>query len=343
MTNKWVAIHTGLPHYLDHLGVLSIWLHLPLIVTEKETLQVAQKYYPELNVSYLQLEELSLSYLASNFEVIFESGHYWAIYLQPMLKWLFNKDMRIVYCPHGNSEKCNLPVPIKKDISLIYGELMKDHLIKTKEWERLNGHVVTGNYRLAYYLEHRNFYADLLFQSIGNQLNLKRKTILYAPSWDDGEKESSFYLCERIIEELGSLYNLIIRWHPFLDEPYLIDIEKLLNQYKDTEGIVFLNEFPCIYPILDFVDGYLGDFSSIGYDFLAFEKPLYFLADPGTSLAEHGKFLDLKKNLLKQMVLTKTKEKNRRIEMYNYSFSGTIKKEEIITNLKKALSKERAI
>ena len=38
-----------------------------------------------------------------------------------------------------------------------------------------------------------------------------------------------------------------------------------------------LIEFPYIYPLLEFCDIYLGDCSSVGYDFLHLNRPMYFL------------------------------------------------------------------
>ena len=45
----------------------------------------------------------------------------------------------------------------------------------------------------------------------------------------------------------------------------------------DYSHIHFVDGFPLIYPLLKQVDYYLGDYSSIGYDFLYFDRPLFFL------------------------------------------------------------------
>src|SRR5690606_38510599 len=45
----------------------------------------------------------------------------------------------------------------------------------------------------------------------------------------------------------------------------------------DYSQIHFVDGFPLIYPLLKQVDFYLGDYSSIGYDFLYFDRPLFFL------------------------------------------------------------------
>ena len=80
--------------------------------------------------------------------------------------------------------------------------------------------------------------------------------------------------CQRVIDEVSPYFNLLIRLHPFLNDIYPVETEQI---YSHSSKAIFLNDFPCIYPILQITDGYIGDFSSIGYDFLAFDKPLFFL------------------------------------------------------------------
>ena len=72
---------------------------------------------------------------------------------------------------------------------------------------------------------------------------------------------------------------MIIKLHPFLAEFHPAHTYHILESYKDTPGITFLSNFPSIYPLLAACDIYIGDYSSIGYDFLAFDKPLYFLTE----------------------------------------------------------------
>jgi CDP-Glycerol:Poly(glycerophosphate) glycerophosphotransferase len=341
--NRWTAIHTGHAHYLDHLGVLCIELGLPLLVTEEATYQAAQKFYPQLDCKLIDLQALSLDYLANHFDVIFESGHRWALELLPLLEMMFHKKLRIVYCPHGNSDKGYSQDPLPKDISLVYGNHMFDHLKKTKSLEKLNSTVLTGNYRYQYYLRNQQFYDDLLKPEL-DKLDPHKKTIFYAPSWPDGENASSFLTCaERVLQEVGEFYNIIIRWHPFLDELHPVETHQLRREFENKEGIVFLSDFPCIYPILNVSDGYLGDFSSIGYDFLAFNKPLFFLDSHFGMLYKCGEQLNLEKHLgesIKQA--EKISHQEQRKETYHYVFGEMRTNESILKDLKEALSKDRA-
>jgi hypothetical protein len=192
--------------------VLCIELGLPLLVTDETAYQAAQKFYPELDCKKIELQDLSLEYLAAHFDAIFESGHLWALELLPVLELLYNKKMRIVYCPHGNSDKGHSRPPIPKDISLVYGQHMIDHLHKTGGLNLSNGIIATGNYRLNYYRRRQKFY-DSLLEPYLQQLDPDKKNIFYAPSWEDGENRSSFLACcSKVIEEVGEFYNVLVRF-----------------------------------------------------------------------------------------------------------------------------------
>lgn len=343
-SDRWIAIHTGPAHYLDHLGVLCIELGLTLLVTEETTYQAAKQYYPQLDCKLIDLHALSLDYLADNFDVIFESGHRWALELLPLFELMFQKKMRIVYCPHGNSDKGYSQEPLPKDISLVYGSHMMDHLQKTKSLEKLNSTVLSGNYRYHYYLKNQPFYDDLLKNELEGRLDPSKKTLFYAPTWPDGENPSSFLTCaNRVLEEVGEFYNIIVRWHPFIDDLHPVETHQIRGRYEDKQGIAFLSDFPCIYPILNCADGYLGDFSSIGYDFLAFDKPLFFLDSHFGMLYKCGQQLSLNEHLGESIQhAEKTCLKEERGKIYDYVFGEFRKPEIILKDLKEALSLDRA-
>ena len=343
-SNRWIAIHTGASHYLDHLGVLCIELGLPLLVTEEAVYQNAQKFYPQLQCQLIDLQTLSLDYLADQYDVIFESGHRWALELVPLFEMMYQKKMRIVYCPHGNSDKGYSQEPLPKDISLVYGSHMMDHLKKTKSLEKTEATVLTGNYRYKYYLKHQQFYDNLLQSELEGKLDPAKKTVFYAPTWPDGENNSSFLTCAtRVIREVGEYYNVLIRWHPFLDEMHPVETHQLRGEFENKRGVIFLSDFPCIYPILNASDFYLGDFSSIGYDFLAFNKPLFFLDSHFGMLYKCGKQLNLSHHLGKSIQETDSScFKKQREETYHYVFGEMRESETILEELKEALSRDRA-
>ncbi len=127
-----IAIITGPETYLDHLGVLSAILDLPLIVTEEKTFDLAKQCYPDLNVALNDFSELSMEFLATNYDAIFQTGKFWAAELRPAMELLFRKKMRFIFCPHGNSDKGHSQQNhVEQDISLVYGDHLHDLLKQT--------------------------------------------------------------------------------------------------------------------------------------------------------------------------------------------------------------------
>ena len=104
------------------------------------------------------------------------------------------------------------------------------------------------------------------------------RTLFYAPTWKDYEQSSSFFgAMVPLIEHLPPEHQLIVKLHPNLLLQEEFETEEILLKYQDRDRVLFLKDFPPIYPLLSLVDVYIGDMSSIGYDFLSFNKPLFFL------------------------------------------------------------------
>lgn len=53
--------------------------------------------------------------------------------------------------------------------------------------------------------------------------------------------------------------------------------KSLIEKYEGEKRVLFLLDFPPIAPLLKAMDVYIGDFSSIGYDVLCWNKPMFFL------------------------------------------------------------------
>ena len=273
------AILTGVETHLDHLGVLSSILGIGLIVTQERVYTLAKKYYPHVDVILKPLEELTLDYLAFHFDVLFETGKFWAQDLAPTLELLYGKKMRFVFSPHGNSDKGHsLNELVCQDISLVYGEHLLNLLKHNGAFNKIKHVIRTGNYRLSYYLSHRAFYQKIIDREITGRFCSKRAMILYAPTWNSREHPTSFFSAtEAIIQQLGSDFNLLIKLHPFLIEHHPAHVFALTSRYEAHPAVVFLQDFPLIYPLLENSVCYIGDYSSIGYDYLSFDRPLFFL------------------------------------------------------------------
>ncbi len=279
-----VAILTGPETHLDHLGILSALLKIPLVLTDEKNFHLAKKFYPDLNPELKNLDELTIEHLAHNYDVIFETGKFFAAELKPLMELLLRKKMRFVFCPHGNSDKGHsLQHHAQQDVSLVYGDHLHDLLRQNGAAEKIRHIVRTGNYRYPYYLSHRAFFDALANEMVFSKFQGEKPVILYAPTWSDKENPTSFFSAtDRLIEELSPSYHLLIKLHPFLMEGHPAHVFNMMARYENHPSAQFLTDFPPIYPLLSRCALYLGDYSSIGYDFLAFDKPLYFL-NPGKS------------------------------------------------------------
>ena len=58
-------------------------------------------------------------------------------------------------------------------------------------------------------------------------------------------------------------------------------VYEIVGKYEDKPNIVMLSDYPLIYPLAAACDLYIGDRSAVGYDFLAFNKPMFFLNQTG--------------------------------------------------------------
>ncbi len=262
-------IYGNQKHYLDHLAPLASLLRVPLVVTDFEVERLAKNYYPDLNLLYFDPAEMAEK-VVSQFEVVisclpkdlFDSLFF-------ITETLHQKRLTNVWCPHGNSDKGHSSYFMeglsKEKWAFVYGQKMIDFLKEKGAFEQLNELFILGNYRYEYYLRHTEFYQRILNKKI--PLNRKRRTLLYAPTWNDSESSSSFEKEHSfLINNVPKNWNLIIKPHPHLKCP--------LESSK--ENVIILKGFPPIYPLLQLIDVYLGDMSSVGYDFLTFRRPLFF-------------------------------------------------------------------
>ena len=168
--------------------------------------------------------------------------------------------------------------PSEAIVHLYYGQHMRDLLEERGSLIKIRSMIRTGNYRLNYYKKRRSFYDQLTERLIFSRFKNKKKTILYAPTRDSHEGPTSFFdSCGILIEELPKNYNLIVKLHPDLFEEFPAQTYRMIGKYSQHEGVLFVENFPPIYPLLARCACYLGDYSSVGYDFLAFNRPLFFV------------------------------------------------------------------
>ncbi|MDJ0651941.1 MAG: CDP-glycerol glycerophosphotransferase family protein [Simkaniaceae bacterium] len=264
--------------FIDHLAPISQILNIPMVINDEEMESLIQNYYPKVKVIYKNSLDLGF-YLTKNFEIIYTclpNPLFREIVFAAELtckKTLFN-----VWCPHGNSDKGYrekyMESLSQESFALVYGQKMMDFLSEKGSFQQLKGVIKTGNYRLKYYNQNKEFYQKKLKELICCSGN---KTIVYAPTWKDAEHSSSFEgAIQQILKTLPNHLNLLIKPHPNLfSSPDLFEL--FLYQFPSKKNVFILSDFPPVYPVLDLADIYLGDMSSVGYDFLSFKKPMFFL------------------------------------------------------------------
>lgn len=276
-------IYGKMAHHLDHIAPLCALMQIPLIVTEEEIAASARRFYPEIEVitaDYLACPEFTVS----RFDLLFYSiprDLFDEIFF--LAQTLLQKKVHTIWCPHGNSDKgqsiYHMEALHKEETALVYGKQMIDFLQRKNVFNQLKSHVITSNYRYEIYLKNKAFYDDLAEREIARRLPAQAgRTILYAPTWQDYEQSCSFFdAMPPLAEQLPADRNLIVKLHPNLLENQDLLVEEILDRYRSKDNILFLFDFPPIYPLLNLADVYLGDMSSIGYDFLAFDRPMFFL------------------------------------------------------------------
>lgn len=264
-------------HHLDHLAPLCSQMGIPLILTDDALAEQACFFYPDLKIlhwdPFLAPERLVAEFdtiYYSTPRVLFDEVFFFAQAFQ-------NKRIKTIWCPHGNSDKGRaspfMEALVHEEELLTYGPRI-ERFLREKGIKAPMTRI--GNYRLAYFQRHKEFYQTLLPKK-------EKPTILYAPTWQDQEKNSSFPALWPYLLQAPKHYELIVKLHPNLYLQYPEEIEQLKSQVE------ILENFPPVYPILDRTDLYIGDMSSIGYDFLAFKRPMILLGQ--SELTRVGKYL----------------------------------------------------
>jgi hypothetical protein len=297
-------IYDDSPHYLDHLAPLCVFLKIPLIIYEPHLADLARTYYPNLKVLEKSLWDISFP------------SRIISCYSQILLSSAFpNHQLQNIWLPHGSSDKGwkigSFGALQQDKIALVYGQKMIDDI--KKEGICLQT-ISLGNFRWEYFLKNRSFYQKAM------QIPSTDKNILYAPTWDDLEKSNSFWNAFPIlIQKIPKNYNLLVKIHPNTIRKFEPEIERYKGLCKDRSNIIFLSDLPPIYPILAACDAYIGDMSSIGYDFLTFNKPLFFLNRADLPLQKCGITHEPQSFIYSQQKdLSHSRE-----QLYQYTFSKT--------------------
>ncbi len=261
------------PHHIDHLLPLCDLLGGTFVTCEEDQEQLAHKFYPPgVKIEFID-NRVFTSHIQSKYDVLI---HTFPFSLD-LMNFSFSggkKKMRALYTPHGNSEKGLFSKTyenyVHNDITLLYGPQMKKALDYLKV--SLKSFAFIGNIRHHYYQQHQRFFDEKAEKEIFLRLDPHKKTILYAPTFED----SLFSNYEMICTHLPKKYNLIIKLHPWQEKEDIAKLYYIMGKYE--QNVFFLENFPLVFPLLSKADIYLGDISSIGYDFLLYNKPMFFLS-----------------------------------------------------------------
>lgn len=296
------------PFYLDHSAPICALLDIPLLITDPKVKFQYEPLYPGLKC---QIKNWDLRYLVEHFSTIFYPFKPEPSFARGLKKAqekdpndpLWSKEMKFIYHLHGCSDKgyhSDWIAPkshfLDVDQVLLYGKRMADLFEDNQVLFRLKSYAFTGNYRYVYFLKHQAFYRSLIQEKVMSKFHKEKPTLLYAPSWNDPEGSGSLFKAHKwVIDQLPNHYNLIVKAHPYfhvhLKDSNYDEYQTLLKRYSSKPNVLFLENFPLIYPLLDQVVGYIGDYSSIGYDALAFSLPLFFLNHNERNKEDKGAYL----------------------------------------------------
>ncbi|MCH9632562.1 MAG: hypothetical protein S4CHLAM6_09000 [Chlamydiae bacterium] len=287
-------LETPYNFFIDHLAPLCSFLNIPILTSWPQTIFLYRRYYPNVEI---KVKNWSVRYLLENYTSVLYSfvpePSFRDVIKEQRAKnpddEIWKKDLKLIHHFHGCSDKGYHSNWIKPDghikdvdLLLIYGERFKN-LLEDKDLLHLpNEYQFVGNYRYTYYKKHKEYLDNLVQKEVFSQFEKKQKTILYAPTWADHEKSSSFLdIYKTLFETLPDDFNLIVKLHPNMTLKTPIydpsPILKIIENYKDKLNVLILPFYPVVYPLINFCDIYLGDHSSVGYDVLAFNKPMFFL------------------------------------------------------------------
>ena len=262
--------------HLDHLAPTCSILNIPLFITSGTLYSFALKQYPDLTCILAAPNQVA-TLITKDYDTLISTLPRQLI--DPIFLFdqiAYNKRLSTFWLPHGASDKDNMKALLGEDFLLVYGSKMRSMLPEQAQEKA----ILTGNTRLQYFMKHKNFYDNLIppqWKKTDERLN-----ILYAPSW---ESDPACWI-NLMIAQRPADTNLFIKLHP---NSYKNGrLTALAIKYEGCEGVYFIQDFFPIYPLLAQMDALYTDTSSVGYDFLYFDKPLFFTNDFITPLHSCG-------------------------------------------------------
>jgi hypothetical protein len=302
--------------FLDHLIPLCAFWDIPLLCTDAWVHTCAQAFYPKQHILYAQQEDLQQ--IVENYQtfVTVEPCRLHSHTLQ-FGDLLIRTAGRTVAGFHGNPMKYRTEYWIERyaheDYVLIYGQFLIDYLKEKGVWDRIKTKIYLGNIRKTYYHRNRSFFDRCVDPLL--PFTSKYKTLFYAPTWSYPQWNEAAY---DFIKTLPNEYRICLKLHPYMYRLFPEKIDSLKGRFLHNDRVIFIDENPLVYPFLDRADVFLGDSSSIVYDFLSFDRPIFFLGERdipwGTCITDLSCIYSL---IEKEDGLSEQRQK-----AYHYAFGG---------------------
>lgn len=276
--SKAVAVLPGpRTSFLDHLIPLCHLFDIPLVCTDTWVLTCAETFYPETEL--ILADEETFQEILSCYQTFVTVE---PCKLHPKAfqfgEFLYRGEGKTVAGFHGNPEKFRHCYWIERyayeDIVLTYGKHSSDYLEEKGVYSRLQQVFTLGNLREKFYHLHRPFFDQITSGYVFEKKSCK--TIFFAPTWHFPEPQSFYF---PILDSVPEPYQVLVKLHPFMYRLYPEWCINLKKRYSLHPSVKILEEIPLIYPFIQQVDIYLGDYSSVAYDFLSVDRPIFFLQE----------------------------------------------------------------
>jgi hypothetical protein len=270
------------PHHVEHLAPWCEIMGMPMLVPDRPRLRAAALAYPGLEIAWTQdvvvpdwIEQLAWAIRQRAPSAVFYSE----LFERPRLRAMLGgrrESPRVVYVPHGFSEKRQdwARTTAFQDVAVLHGQHAFDQLAAMGVAGYLNHFALSGNVRRAYYRRHE---AHFRTQAEGLGLGDDRpgRTLLYAPTWEDAIGSSSFFAAfASFAKQLPAGWRLVAKLHPHAERH-----ASAINELERTcagRDVRVVRGSPLTYPLLDLADAYVGDMSSLAYDYLESGRPMFF-------------------------------------------------------------------
>ena len=269
-------------HQVEHLAPWCELLRIPLLVADNGPLHAVAHAYPGLAVERahgIVLPDAMSAFAGAIMERAPRAVFYSDLFGRQPLRRLFGgrRDApRIVYVPHGFSEKRQdwARETAFQDVAVLYGQHAFDQLVAMGVAGYLHHFVLSGNVRAGYHRRHAPWFRAQL-AALGLDGPRPARTLLYAPTWQDAIGSSSFFRAfASFVGALPAGWRLIVKLHPHL-ERYASTIDALSTLCRGRD-VHLVRANPLCYPFLELADAYVGDMSSLAYDYLAYGRPMFF-------------------------------------------------------------------